>query len=146
MKQFVDELLKMSQEITDLKTHGLRTSSSLALADETVGVSMQIVGYNGNNSCAGKQTALIKVATTDGHDALTMATISAGANQLAGRQVSLQKAMIDGSIGYEFKIESGSASDLATIAGGGTVATLDFDITIYATSEFTATITYRTDH
>ena len=129
MITFTTRIKDLEREINELKTHGLRSSSSLALAEHAVSVTMQIVGYTvsfQNDRCAGQSAALIKLTPQDGK--------------------SIRKVPIGGQIGYEFQIISGSPTDLSTIQGGSSIPPITFDIKIYATSEFTPTLTYRQDH
>lgn len=149
MITFANRLKEIEREINELKTQGLRSSSSLALTSRTITITQQIVGYTvnyPNDNCAGQSAALIKLTPDDGKSMLTMACVASNSNELIGRRVVLRKIVIDGGIGYEFRIVDGSRSDLATIQGGGSIPALTFDIEIYATSEFSATLTYRQDH
>ena len=146
---FAKKMKEIEREINELKTHGLRSSSSLALTSRSISVTQQIVGYTvnyPNDNCAGQSAALIKLTPDDGKSMLTMACIASNSNELIGRRIVLRKIVIDGGIGYEFRIVAGSPSDLATIQGGGSIPAITFDIEIYATSEFSATLTYRQDH
>lgn len=149
MATFAERIKEIEREIGELKTHGLRSSSSLALTSQTIAITQQIVGYTvsyTNDNCAGQSAALIKLTPQDGKSMLTMACIKTNAGELKGRRVVLHKIVIDDEIGYEFRIIAGSPSDLATIQGGGSISPITFSIEIYATSEFNATITYRQDH
>lgn len=149
MITFTTRIKDLEREINELKTHGLRSSSSLALAEHAISVTMQIVGYSVNylnDHCAGQSTALIKLTPDDGKSMLTMACVASNSDELKGRRVVLRKVPIGGQIGYEFQIISGSPTDLSTIQGGSSIPPITFDIKIYATSEFTPTLTYRQDH
>ena len=149
MITFTTRIKDLEREINELKTHGLRSSSSLALAEHAVSVTMQIVGYTvsfQNDRCAGQSAALIKLTPPDGKSMLTMACVASNSNELKGRRVVLRKVPIGGQIGYEFQIISGSPTDLSTIQGGSSIPPITFEIKIYATSEFTPTLTYRQDH
>lgn len=149
MITFANRLKEIEREINELKTQGLRSSSSLAMTERTITITQQIVGYTvsyTNDNCAGQSAALIKLTPNDGKSMLTMACVASNSNELIGRRVVLRKIVINGGIGYEFCIIVGSPSDLATIQGGGSISPITFDIKIYATSEFSTTLTYRQDH
>lgn len=149
MITFTTRIKDLEREINELKTHGLRSSSSLALAEHAVSVTMQIVGYSVNylnDHCAGQSAALIKLTPQDGKSMLTMACVASNSDELKGRRVVLRKVPIGGQIGYEFQIIAGSPTDLSTIQNGGSIPAMSFTLKIYATSEFTPTLTYRQDH
>lgn len=149
MQTFANRLKEIEREINELKTQGLRSSSSLAVTERTITVTIQIVGYTvnyTNDHCAGQSAALIKLTPDDGKSMLSMACIASNANELRGRGVMLEKVVINGETGYEFRIYAGSPTDLTTIQGGGTISPITFTIKIYATSEFTPTLTYRQDY
>lgn len=149
MQTFADRLKEIEREINELKTQGLRSSSSLALTERTINITMQIVGYSVsylNDHCAGQYTALIKLTPDDGKSMLTMACVASNSNELIGRRVALRKIPIGGQIGYEFQIIAGSPTDLSIIQNGGSIPAMSFMLKIYATSEFTPTLTYRQDY
>lgn len=149
MKNFTQEIIRLSNEVRDLKTFGLTSSSSLALAEATVNLTFQIVGYTVNTQydrCASSQTALIKLIPDDGKNMLSMATISAGSSSLTSRRVRLSRIVLDGMPSYAMNIVAGSNADLTAINNGQTIAPITFTLKFYATSDFTIDIQWRQDH
>lgn len=149
MKNFTQDIIRLSNEVRDLKTFGLTSSSSLALAEATVNLTFQIVGYTINTQydrCASSRTAFIKLTPDDGKNMLSMGVISAGASALTSREVRLSRIVVDGVPSYTMNIVAGSDADLARINNGQTVAPITFTVKFYATSDFTISTTWRQDH
>lgn len=150
MTNFDQLLLEQERELTELKTTGLKSSSSLAVTSHTLTVTQQIVGYRvnyDNDSCGAQSAAIIEVIPSDGKNMLT--TISANPSdrsKYTNRYVQIVPTIKNGHNAFEFRILAGSNADLATIQGGGSIPALTFTLTITATSEFTTNITYRQDH
>lgn len=149
MKNFTQEIIRLGNEVRDLKTFGLASSSSLALAEATVNLTFQIVGYIVNTQydrCASSRTAFIKLTPDDGKNMLSMGVISAGASELTSREVRLSRIVADGAPGYIMNIVAGSDADLALINNGQTIPPITFTVKFYATSGFTIDIQWRQDH
>lgn len=149
MKNFTQEIIRLGDEVRDLKTFGLTSSSSLALADATVNLTFQIVGYTVNTQydrSASSQTALIKLIPDDGKNMLSMGVISAGSSALTSREITFDRIVIDGQPAYMLNISAGSPNDLTRINNGQTIAPITFTVKFYATSDFTIDIQWRQDH
>ena len=105
MQTFANRLKEIEREINELKTQGLRSSSSLALTERTINITMQIVGYSVNylnDHCAGQSTALINPTPDDVKSMLTMACVASNSNELIGRSDALRKIPLGGQLGYDF--------------------------------------------
>lgn len=149
MADFQGRIKTLDADIRDLNTNGLRSSSSLGVAEREIDVTMQIVGYkvsSDNDNCASKQAALIELRPEDGKSMLTNAALISGGDQLTNRGVVLIPTTINDNPGYEFRIQKGSPADLSTIQGGGSIPAITFRFLLTATSEFNVNLTYRTDH
>lgn len=142
-------LIDLERELNELKTDGFKSSSSLAVAEHSVTITQQIIGYDFNyhlDSCAGKSAAIIEVIPSDNKNMLTSIYVDQGAAELVGRYIYLLPTIKNGHNAYEFRIISGSNADLAIIQNGGTIPPITFGLTITGTSEFTTNITYRQDY
>lgn len=149
MADFQGRVKTLDADIRELNTNGLRSSSSLGVAEREIDVTMEIVGYRvnyDNDNCAGKEAALIELIPIDGKSMLTNAALISGGDQLTDRGVVLIPTTINGNPGYEFRIQAGSPADLSTIQGGGSIPATTFRLLLTATSEFNVNLTYRTDH
>lgn len=149
MRDFPGRIMTLESEIRELNTDGVLSSSSLAVAEHELTVTMEIVGYDGNyhnSDCAGRQAALIELAPKDGKSMLTSASLMTNSGQLTDRSFVLVPIIINDHPAYEFRIVSGSPADLTTIQGGGSIPSMDFKLLLSATSDFNVNLTYRTDH
>lgn len=149
MKNFTQEIIRLGNEVRDLKTFGLTSSSSLALAEATASFTFQIVGYTVNTQydrCASSRTAFIKLTPVDGKNTLSMPIMTAGRAELSKRDVRFKRVVIDGESGYQLQIVAGSDADLARINNGQTIPPITFTFKFYATSDFTISTTWRQDH
>lgn len=149
MADFQGRVKTLDADIRELNTNGLRSSSSLGVAEREIDVTMEIVGYRvnyENDNCASKEAALIELIPIDGKSMLTNAALISGGDELTDRGVVLIPTTINGNPGYEFRIQAGSPADLFTIQGGGSIPAITFHFLLTATSEFNVNLTYRTDH
>lgn len=149
MAGFQERVQTLDADIRELNTNGLRSSSSLGVAEREIDVTMEIVGYRvnyDNDNCASKEAALIELIPIDGKSMLTNAALISGGDQLTDRGVVLIPTTINDNPGYEFRIQAGSPTDLSTIQGGGSIPAITFRFLLTATSEFNVNLTYRTDH
>lgn len=149
MKNFTQEIIRLGNEVRDLKTFGLTSSSSLALAKISQTFTFQIVGYKVNyeyDYCASSRAALIKLVPDDGKNMLTMPILASNSSALNSRDVELKRIIIDGEDGFEFRIVAGSPDDLTRINNGQTIPPITFTVDFYATSDFTIDIQWRQDH
>lgn len=142
-------LIGLERELNELKTDGFKSSSSLAVIEKTITITQQIVGYTvnyTNDNCASKSAAVIEIIPNDGKAMLTSIAVGTGSQYLVHRMASLTQRLVNGHNAYEFRFMSGSASDLATIQGGGTIPTMTIELTITGTSDFTTNLTYIQDY
>lgn len=142
-------LMELERELNELKTDGWKSSSSLAVAEKSVSINQQIVGYTvnyTNDHCASQSAAIIEIIPSDSKNMLTGITLKGNGSQLVGRYATIIPTIKNGHNAYEFRFLSGSASDLTTIQGGGTIPAITLEFIISGTSEFTTNTTYRQDY
>lgn len=149
MSNFDQDILDIERELRDLITTGFKSSSSLAVAEKSINITQQIVGYTvnyPNDSCASQSAAIIEIIPTDSKAMLTSIAVGDGSQHLTHRMASITQRLVNGHNGYEFRFMSGSSSDLATIQGGGTIPAMSIELIISGTSDFTLNLTYIQDH
>ena len=142
-------LIELERELNELKTDGLKSSSSLAVSEQTISVTQQLVGYDFNyhlDSVAGKAAAIIEIIPNDGKAMITSIALKTGAQYLINRYARITQRLMNDHIAYEFAFVSGSSADIAFVQNGGTFPQWTMEFVITATSEFTANLIYRQDH
>lgn len=149
MNAFEKRITALEDEVRELKTEGLRSSSSLGVAEHIATITQEIVGYTvnyPNDNCASRNSAIIEVIPVDGKTMLTSISLHSPKTVLVGRDQSIIPMIKNGHNAYEFRFLSGSSIDLATIQGGTAIPPFTMDFLITGTSEFTLNITYRQYH
>lgn len=149
MTNFDQMILDLEHELLNLKTTGLKSSSSLAVAEKSISITQQIVGYTVNylnDHCASQSAAIIEIIPSDGKVMLTSVALKGDGSQLANRYAIVLPTSINGHNAYEFRFVEGSSADLTTIQNNGTVAPINLEFVISGTSDFTLNLTYRQDY
>lgn len=149
MADFDKKILEMERELSELKTDGRKSSSSLALTSRTVTITQQLVGYTynyHNDSCAAKYSAVIEIIPTDGKIPFISYGVASNSNELVRRYVEIFPTTRNGHNAIRFYIRDGSQADHAIVENDGTIPAINFDIEIFCTSFFTTNITYDQEH
>lgn len=149
MTNFDKKIIELQREVNELKTEGMKSSSSLAVIERSVTFVQQIVGYDYNyhlDSCASKAAAIIEIIPSDGKAMMASFAMKSGKEYLTDRYVFLNPRIMNGHLAFEFRFPDGSNADLIAIQGGATLPEMQFEVIISATSPFTTNLTYRQDH
>lgn len=149
MTNFDAYLKDLERELNELKTDGLKSSSSLATTEHEATITQQIVGYAVNTQydhTASQSAAIIEIVPSDNKTMITSAYLSYGEAELTNRYAYLLPTIKNGHNAYEFRFIEGSTADLTTVNNGGTIPAITLKIVISGTSEFTTNITYRQDY
>lgn len=146
MNDFGEEIIRLEQELLALKTCPIKTSTQMATksVNQPISFDLDYVGQLIQNFAWGENTVIITMESVDGTNMLTSCTLASSADasnhNLLARGIQILQSDCGNVAQYRISATSRNQNDIATLAGGGSVA-LNYNMILTATSDFTVSIT-----
>ena len=143
---FEQEIKKLEQEVIDLKTCPIKSSAQIMTKsiDQPVSYDLTYFSQVPLNFVWGINTVIITMTSTDGKAMLTSCYLKnsddAAGHNLQLRTISILQSSAGTVAQYRASLFSRNQNDISTMYGGGSV-TLNYQLVLTATSDFTVSIT-----
>lgn len=138
--EFDREILAMNREISALKQQREKSANILHTQSKNITLTFDLEIVPPDNYVRSDKMAVISIDSGENNPLLGISFNINGLDNRVIRNVPIYNNNTD-KVGFMVFIYSNNATDMSTLAGGGTV-TLNYSVTLSATADFTPTITY----
>lgn len=144
--EFDNTIRELEQEIIDLRSCPIKTSTQLQTksVEQSVSFDMVYVAQLLPNFCWGDETIVITMTSTDGTNMLTDCVLKnsddAAGHNLAARSITIMRTDCGATSQYKIHLVSRNTTDIQKLSQGQQVI-LNYTLVLTSTSDFTISIT-----